>query len=372
MTTLLAHEWLAEHGGSENVFEQLGMAFPGSDRLCLWNDAPTRFTGVRETALARTPLRRSKAVALPAMPLAWSSVALDGFERVVVSSHAFAHHLATRAARRGIPAYAYVHSPARYIWNPELDPRGAGWSKKQASRVLRPLDRGRTSDRVSYAANSEFVARRIERAWGKQATVIYPPVDVRRIRSGTWRSELTDAEAQILRILPSDFICTASRLVSYKRIDLSIEFAAANDCPLVVAGDGPERRELESLAADRNVPVVFLGRVSDALLYSLYEACLMFVFLAIEDFGIMPVEAMASGAPVVVSTEGGARESVERLQGGTVVAPDALPSAMRDAFASAVATQRGPTLTHKTQFFSNETFRQRIFEWAAPSNWRVH
>ena len=72
MTTLLAHEWLAPHGGSENVFEQLGHAFAGSRRLCLWNDAAERFVGVDETFLARTPLRRSKALALPVMPLAWS------------------------------------------------------------------------------------------------------------------------------------------------------------------------------------------------------------------------------------------------------------------------------------------------------------
>jgi len=364
VTTLLVHEWLAPHGGSENVFEQLGYAFPGSRRLCLWNDAAGRFDGVDETFLARTPLRRSKALALPVMPLAWSGVKLDGIERIVVSSHAFAHHLASRAVRQSIPAFAYVHSPARYVWNPELDTRGQGWGKRQVARAIKPLDRARTSDQVSYAANSEYVARRISHAWGRHADVVYPPVDVRRIRSGSWRTELTDREQELLSAIPKDFVFTASRLVSYKRIDLSIEFAATNECPLVVAGDGPERQALEDLASARGVPVTFLGRVSDPLLFALYEKSLMFVFLAIEDFGIMPVEAMASGAPAVVSTAGGARESVDRLGGGDVLRPGAEPGDMRRAFESACAAPRGPALANKAEYFANEAFRARIIEWA--------
>jgi glycosyltransferase involved in cell wall biosynthesis len=367
VTTLLAHEWLAPHGGSENVFEQLGYAFPGSRRLCLWNDAPERFVGVDETFLARTPLRRYKALALSAMPLAWSGIKLDGLERVVVSSHAFAHQLASRAASQSIPAYAYVHSPARYVWNPELDPRGQGWGKRQVARALKPLDRSRTSDQVSYAANSEYVARRISNAWGRQASVVYPPVDVLRIRSGSWRAELTDRDEELLSTLPKDFVFTASRLVSYKRIDLSIEFAADNDCPLVVAGDGPERPALEGLATARGVPVTFVGRVSDPLLFALYERSLMFVFLAIEDFGIMPVEAMASGAPAVVSAAGGARESVDRLEGGGVLEPGAGPGEAKRAFENALGVRHGPALAERAEYFSNEAFRARVVEWAQPA-----
>src|SRR4051812_3133301 len=105
-TTLISHEWLAPHGGSENVFEQIAVALPGAAMQCLWNDAPARFgPDVTETWLARTPLRRSKAAALPFLPHAWRTVELDGFDRVVASSHAFGHHLATRAAREGREAF---------------------------------------------------------------------------------------------------------------------------------------------------------------------------------------------------------------------------------------------------------------------------
>ena len=217
---------------------------------------------------------------------------------------------------------------------------------------------------MSYAANSQYVAQRIANTWGRRADVVYPPVDVLRIRSGSWRAELTERDHEVLSAIPKDFVFTASRLVSYKRIDLSIEFAAANDCPLVVAGDGPEREALESLAAARGVAVTFVGRVSDPLLFALYEKCLMFVFLAIEDFGIMPVEAMASGAPAVVSSAGGARESVDRLGGGDVLDPGAGPDQTRRAFESALAVPRGSVLAYKAEYFSNEAFRARIIEWA--------
>ena len=119
MSTLLAHEWLAENGGSENVFEQLRLAFPEASAMCLWNDAPNRFDStIGETWLSRSPLRCSKALALPFLPYVWRAVDLEGFSRVVVSSHAFSHHLAFSAARKGLRAFAYVHTPARYVWAP--------------------------------------------------------------------------------------------------------------------------------------------------------------------------------------------------------------------------------------------------------------
>src|SRR6478752_5204801 len=107
MRTLVAHEWLAEVGGSENVFEQIRVAVPHCRAVCLWNDNPIRFSGLEETWLARSPLRGHKAAAMPFMDSAWKRVDLTDVERVIVSSHAFSHHLASRAADSGIPAFAY-------------------------------------------------------------------------------------------------------------------------------------------------------------------------------------------------------------------------------------------------------------------------
>ncbi len=110
--------------------------------------------------------------------------------------------------------------------------------------------------------------------------------------------------------LPQDFLLAASRLVPYKRIDEAIRAAALTDLPLVVAGDGPDRARLESVAESEKIPVYFLGRVSDALLFALYQKSLAYIFLGVEDFGIMPVEAMAAGASVVGNSVGGVAETV--------------------------------------------------------------
>ena len=153
MKTLLAHEWIAEVGGSENVFEQIRLSVPDSRAVCLWNDDPTRFAGVEETWLARSPLRGRKAAAMPFYTSAWNRVDLAGIDRVVVSSHAFSHHLASRAAKLGIAAFAYVHSPARYVWVPDLDDRGNSLVGRLGRSYFRRWDRQRVSDGVHYAAS---------------------------------------------------------------------------------------------------------------------------------------------------------------------------------------------------------------------------
>lgn len=320
LRTLLAHEWLAPTGGSENVFEALADVIRPDRRLCLWNDAPARFGDVEESWLSRTPAKRNKAVALPLMPAAWRSCSLGDVDRVIVSSHAFAHHLAGRAARRGIASYAYIHTPARYVWAPDLDVRGASNTARLVSRMLKPWDRRAASDLVQYAANSTFVRQRVQESWGVDSRVIYPPVDVERIQQvDDWLPLVADGREQDrIERLPDSFVLGASRLVPYKRLDLAIRLGETLGLPVVIAGDGPDRPRLESISRLASVPVDFLGRVSTEALYALYARASVFSFLPIEDFGIMPVEAIASGTPVVVSEFGGARESAQATGGGFV------------------------------------------------------
>jgi glycosyltransferase involved in cell wall biosynthesis len=362
--TLIAHEWLAPHGGSENVFEQLAVALPGSRLRCIWNDAPQRFGDeIAESWLARTPIRRSKAAALPFLSLASRAADLDGIERVVTSSHAFAHHLATRASAWGLDSYAYVHSPARYVWVPDMDERGAGRTARAASTVLKRLDRRHTSAAVRYAANSEFVRARIRAAWGQDATVIYPPVAVERIQAVTdWRAQTEAQEEQMLAGLPEHFVLGASRLVEYKRLDLSMRAGEALGLPVVIAGAGPFEAGLKELAASCSVPVRFVGRVSDPGLYALYQRAELFVFMAVEDFGIMPVEAMAAGTPVLVNDVGGAAESVLAVEGGAAVSPDAGSTALREAAAQAVSVDR-LAMAERVSTYSEASFRARIQSW---------
>ncbi|MTB89563.1 glycosyltransferase [Aeromicrobium senzhongii] len=365
MTTLLAHEWLAPIGGSENVFESLSSTLPGSRRVCLWNDAPHRFgPDIEQTWLSRSPLRRSKAMAYPFLASAWKRIDLTGVERVVVSSHASSHYLASRAADAGIPSFAYVHTPPRYVWAPEFDERGQSLPARAGRAVFKNWDRGHTSENVSFAANSQFVRQRMQDAWGVDARVIYPPVDVEGIQGvGDWRAEITDeAERRKLEALPERFVLGASRLVEYKRLDAVIDVGEELGLPVVIAGSGPFEDRLREIAKKRKVPVTFLGYVSTPGLYALYQAASLFVFMAIEDFGIMPVEAMALGTPVVVSEIGGARESVEAVGGGIVIQPSAegigqVVSWFQDASldSSAVAS--------RTLAFSRASFATAVETW---------
>lgn len=314
MYTLVAHEWIGQIGGSENVFEQIRRVVAHDRAVCLWNDDPQRFGGVDQTWLARSPLRGHKAAAMPFMGSAWKRVDLTGVDRVITSSHAFCHHLASRAAARGIASFAYVHSPARYVWAPELDDRGRSVIGRLGRSYFRSWDRRHVCPAVNYAANSAFVAARIADAWGLEAPVIHPPVDVDRIRRGPRRP--STADDRVLAGLPAQFVLGASRFIPYKNLEAAIEAGDILDLPVVLAGDGPDGPRLRLLAERARVPVSFVGRVGDDLLYELYRRAAVFVYMPVEDFGIMPVEAMACGTPVIVNEVGGARESVGAAGGG--------------------------------------------------------
>jgi glycosyltransferase involved in cell wall biosynthesis len=363
--TLLVHEWLAPLGGSENVFEALRSIVSNADTACLWNDAPARFHDITmETWLAQTRLRRSKAAALPFMHSAWSRLPIETYERVVVSSHALAHHVASRAARLGAEAFVYTHTPARYLWAPELDHRGQTFAAKAIAAPLKVIDRRNTSTTVHYAANSEFIRSRIQETWGQESIVIYPPVDTETLRSADHISGLTPEDQELLSSLPEEFILGASRLVGYKRLDRVLDLSSALAIPAVIAGSGPDEAAIRKMASDRRCETTFLGRVSTPLLHALFKRTRLFVFLPIEDFGIMPVEAMAAGTPVLVNTIGGARESVDITGGGVCIEAN---SSMRDLSKAAVTAMNidmeGPAAA--TNHFSRESFDERVVQWLA-------
>lgn len=365
MAGLIVHEWISQHGGSENVAEAMARTFPSADLLCLWNEAPERFDGrpVRESWLAKTPLRRHKAAALPFMPALWSRTDVSDADFLLVSSHLFAHHVGGTKRDPQQPKFVYVHTPARYVWAPELDGRGNGLAGQFASPFLRHLDRSRAGHGAVYAANSEFVRQRINESWGQDATVIYPPVDVDRIQDReSWGRELTAEELRILDSLPEVFVLGASRFVPYKRLDVVIAAGEAASLPVVLVGAGPQRADLAAAGAAAAVPVTIIDRPSNAMLYALYERASVFVFPAIEDFGIMPVEAMALGTPVVVYSEGGARESVEALRGGEVVESFS-PSALATAIANALSVDMTDVPSDALRGFGQKAFSDRLLDW---------
>jgi glycosyltransferase involved in cell wall biosynthesis len=363
---LIVHEWLEQRGGAEKVVDAMRTAFPDADLLALWNDAPRKYPDAQETWLARTPLRGRKAAALPFLPGTWRRVRPylhhAQHDWLLVSSHLFAHHVRPRGADRDIPKFVYAHTPARYIWTPELDQRGDSAAVRVAAACLKPLDRRRAQEAVKIAANSRFVRDRIRAAWQRDADVIYPPVDVERIRSvGDWRAQLGADDRRVLDGLPREFILGASRFVPYKRLDWVISAGTANDIPVVLAGAGPDEARLRALAAEATVPVHFVPRPSTELLYALYQSARAYVFPAIEDFGIMPVEAQAAGTVVVTTSIGGALESIEPGITGVSALDDTVGGICR-AVGEALGLVGGD-LNGQMRRFSEQRFVNEIRAW---------
>lgn len=341
-------------------------AFPGSEMFCLWRSPGAALgieTAVAESVLARRPFRGRKVLSLPLMPLVWRNTAVRSSDAQValVSSHLFAHHV--RPSRQATKL-VYVHTPARYIWEPDFDERGQSSLARVASAMLKPLDRRRAQEADEIAANSHFVKERIQRAWGLDARVIYPPVDVAEIRANTdWSLALGSDDMAILDSLPSEFILGASRFVTYKRLDVVIKSGEVSGIPVVLAGGGPDEHRLRSLAAAARIPVTFVPRPSTELLRALYQRALLYVFPPVEDFGIMPVEAMATGTPVLANHQGGASESVIAGKTGGVFDPlddKSLASAMGRAMSVDRSAISGYTLR-----FSKQRFQDEVREWVA-------
>lgn len=327
MTGLILQEWIERTGGAEQVLDTFRTALPDSRLYALWSDDPERFApgDVEESWMARTPLRRHKAIALPLMPATWRAARVPTRpDWVLASSYVFAHHGDFGTRWHGVPKFSYVHTPARYLWEPNVDGRASSRLLAGARSVLKGIDRRQSAHSGDLAANSAFVRRRIHRAWERDARVIHPPVDARAIvDGGEWSKHLTAAEGELLSSLPERaFLFAASRLVPYKRHDAVIRMGERLGIPVVVAGTGPERQRLDALAAVSTVPVHLLGFVSDQMMRALFQRALAFVFPPVEDFGIIPVEAMATGCPVIVNRAGGAGESVIDGVTGFLIDPD--------------------------------------------------
>ena len=240
---------------------------------------------------------------LPLLPFAIEQIDLGAAELVISSSHLVAKGVLTSPDQLHI---SYVHTPVRYAWDQmhgylqrsALARRGLGPLIRWQLHALRQWDQ-LSAQRVDHLiANSRFTARRIRKYWGQAASVIHPPVEVERFR---WNADRDDV-----------YLCLC-RLVPYKRVDLVVEAFNRLGLPLLVVGDGPERARLEALAGPT---VTLLGRQSQQQVEELMARCRAFVYAGLEDFGIAPVEAMASGAPVIGLGRGGLLDTVRCAAAG--------------------------------------------------------
>ncbi len=308
MKVAIIHYWLVGMRGGERVLEQLCEMFPQADiytHVCIRDklSPALRARNITETFIARLPgARRHYQKYLGLMPRALEELDLSGYDLVLSSESGPAKGV---IASPDAVHICYCHTPMRYIWDQyhayraSLGPVGRLVFGAVAAR-MRVWDALSAARVDRFIANSDFVRRRIRRCYRREAQVIHPPVDLDAYAPGP------DA--------PGDHYLFLSELVPYKRADLAIEAFRALGRPLRIVGDGPERARLEA-GAPANV--VFHGRASDAEMAALYRSCRALIFPGVEDFGIVPLEAMACGRPVIACGAGGALDTV--LDGRTGV-----------------------------------------------------
>jgi len=357
---VIVHERFSEMGGSEKVVEQMKL---------LWSDARV-FAPIADPSVVAaaglpptvsvSPLQRlyrggsTYAHLLPLLPLAMSRANLSTAsgqdpDLVVTSHHAFANRV---RPPDNVPTVSYTHTPARWLWdqsksNLEAGRLGAAGLAGFACTQRGP-DKAAAARITRIIANSRAVQQRVQDWWGRECVVIPPPVSVDHFTM----------DATVPR---EDFFLIAGRLVPYKRPDLAVAAAVKADVRLVVAGEGRYEDECRRLAGSN---IEFKGRVSDDELRSLYRRCAALIMPGEEDFGIIPVEAQACGAPVIALGAGGALDSVLPGVTGEHVPPTA-PQNQVAGFAAAMESFRSQdydpqAIRAHAETFAPESFRSRL------------
>ena len=306
MRVALVHDWLTGMRGGEKCLEVFCQLFSSADLYTLVyapeKVSPTvRRMNVKTSFVNGLPSsKRAYRYYLPLFPTAIERLDLGRYDLILSSSHCVAKGIFPHRALH----IAYVHAPMRYIWDQHDSYFGAGsgWVSRTAMSMCRSYLQQwdvRSANRVDYfIANSHNVAAKIKQLYGRAAAVIYPPVEVERFN---------------LHPDLRTYYLIVSALVPYKRIDIAIDAFNRLGLPLKIAGEGPLQEKLRKLAQPN---IEFLGWVSDEELAALYRGCQALVFPGEEDFGITPLEAQASGRPVIAYGRGGALETVVPLESG--------------------------------------------------------
>ncbi|AXH00324.1 glycosyltransferase family 4 protein (plasmid) [Deinococcus wulumuqiensis] len=348
------HDWLSGgNAGAEKVLNEMLSALPGTPVYTLvhkpedFKGTPLEHTEVHTSAIQHWPRGISHyRTYLPFMPYQIEQFDLTAYDTIVSSSHAVAKGVLVGAGQLHI---SYVHSPIRYAWDlyqqylreANLTSGVKATLAKVVLHYIRLWDHS-TANRVDvFLANSEYVARRIWRTYRRPARVLYPPVDVDRFDHTRPREE---------------FFFTMSRFVPYKKIDLIVETFTRLGKPLVVIGAGPDFDKVKALAGPN---VQLLGRQPDEVVADYMARCKAFVFAADEDFGIVPVEAQAAGAPVIAYGKGGTLETVVPGQTGVFFGQQNVESLSRAValFEDKAAEFNSAVIRRHAEKFRPERFR---------------
>jgi glycosyltransferase involved in cell wall biosynthesis len=370
VTVALVHDWLTGMRGGEKVLDAFCRRFPDAPLwTLLYNrgSVSPRIAGrvIHKSLLQYCPFSATKYRSyLPLFPLFAETNKADA-QVVISTSHAVAKSMVKRGVRDKQLHLCYIHTPMRYAWDLFDEYFGADRVGAFASRViykpilslLRKYDLS-TLNRVDvFIANSTFVAERIKRIYGRDAEVLPPPVNLERF-------------ANSVR-MPEDWYLVVSALVPYKRVQHAIEACAKMNRRLKIVGSGPELNALTQVAIEKKAEVEFLGFVPDESLSEYYCRAKALLFPGIEDFGIVPVESIAAGCPVVAFAQGGILDSMtsETCVFYSGQSAEGLTSAMREF----EARQEPFSIQHlktRAALFSEEAFLigfERILQRAMAS-----
>lgn len=304
MKTAIVHEWLISYAGSERVLGQIAGLYPDADLYSLLDFLPDEERGfifgkhANTSVIQKLPMAKEKyRNYLILMPFAIKRFDLSGYDLVITSSHTVAKGVRKYPGQIHI---CYCHTPMRYIWdlqNQYLKEAGLergirGAILKALFSRLRKWDVSTAKNVDHFIANSHYIKERIKRAYGIDARVIYPPVDIENFKVNEKKE---------------DFFIAVSRMVPYKKMDLIVEAFSKMGLPLIVVGDGPDFSKVKRKAV-KNIEL--MGHLKDEVLKMYMQKARALVFAAEEDFGIVPVEAQACGTPVIAFGRGGVRETV--------------------------------------------------------------
>lgn len=356
----LVHDFLINYGGAEGVLKTLSEMYHEAPIYTLLCDKEKteKYLGDRKimtSFLQRAPkfFRKRYKWLFPFMPSAPETFNLRDYDVVISSSSGFAKGVVLKPKTVHV---CYMHAPMRYVWDWShryLEEQNLKGKPKLLTRLLlnylRMWDRA-SAERVDhFIANSKYTARRIKKYYNKEATVIYPPVEVEKF---TPQKE------------HGNYFLTVARLSPYKRVKLIVDVFNKLKLPLVVVGDGEERKEIEK-EAKGNPDITILGFVDEEKKRELYQNARAFVFAAEDDFGIAPVEAMSAGKPVIAYRAGGIEETmIEGVTGEffNVAQLEIVADAVRRFIEN--ENNYNPTQIRKhADNFSKERFKKEIQEF---------
>ena len=355
MKVAIAHDWLNQIGGAENVLEVLVSMFPGAPiftTIYAPDLMPPAYKSwdVRPSWLNRAPaIHRRHQSYLPLYPAAVRSLDLRGYDLILSNKSGFIHGLKTEAGQLHL---CYCLSPTRYVWD---------YHAYAARERLGPIARGLLAPMVAalrrwdyqaarrvdhFCAISSDIQRRIKTYYGRESEIIPPPVDTDRFQPVPDPSE--------------DYYFIVSRLIPYKRIDLAVQAFTQMGKRLIITGEGRDREALQTMAGPS---IEFTGRLSWSEVARLMANCKAFIFPGCEDFGMTPVEAQAAGRPVIAFAAGGALDTVVDQETGIFFHQQTVASLIEAVQCLEAAAFDDQCIRQNAERFSVTRFKQNLRDW---------